>query len=83
MLLPLAKFSAPTLAPRVLDVSPEPAPLPIGIRPSMSGTLNVDDPFPAPNVVLTAENKAEYVVLLTACPLHSKYRFVESSDFVG
>jgi hypothetical protein len=49
----------------------------------MSGTLNVDDPSPTPNVVLTAENKAEYVVLLTACPLHNKNRIVELSDFVG
>ena len=33
--------------------------------------------------MLTAENKAEYVERLTACALHNKYLFVESSDLVG
>ena len=82
-LLPPAVFSVPPVAPKVLDVKPEPAPEPIGTLPCKSGKLNVLEPSPTPYVVLIAENKAEYVERLTACALHNKYLFVESSDLVG
>ena len=41
--------------------------------PLRSGRLKVEEPSPDPHVVEIVANKASYVDLLTAAPLHSKY----------
>ena len=48
--------SVPPESARVRAVSPDPVPVPIGVRPRRSGRLNVVDPFPAPHVVPIAAN---------------------------
>lgn len=50
--------SKPPVAPSARAVRPDPVPTPISARPRPSGRLNVVDPFPAPNVVPIAANRA-------------------------
>ena len=47
-------------------------PVPLRMAPLKSGTLKVEDPSPPPQVVPIALNKAEYVDLDTAAPLHAR-----------
>lgn len=60
--------SAPLVCANVRADKPVPVPTPIGIRPRMSGTLNVVEPSPVPKVVPMTAYKAEYVERLTAEP---------------
>jgi hypothetical protein len=50
-----------------------PVPVPMGVRPRISGKLKVVEPFPEPYVIPIIANKAEYVALDTAEPSHESH----------
>src|SRR3990172_5407595 len=70
--LPCPILSASVAVTRSADTPPMLS-LPRGKRPRKSGKLNVVEPSPVPNAVLTTANKSAYVVRETAEPSHSKY----------